>query len=233
MSDTETTDAVVIPDSDQPSEEGTVTHAPLDPAPTTDGSDPGQTEPQATSEPTGPKTRAKASDLEGDLRKVLDEYVTGKLVFPEGTLATPHTLAAEIKKLRGDGKEVSSGAVSAALARWEEVGFASLGTKPVVFIDYTDAGRDQGLTALKQANRSAKSAARKAAVEPKAPAAAPTPEAPAAPVENVTETATVNENVEVVEAPTPAPGVDSEGFYDAAGDPDSAPVDPAPTGTPF
>lgn len=181
MSDTEIQDTtdVVVPVTDQPNEEPTGAIAPVvSENPTTPAEAPAE-----SAAPTGPVTRAKASDLEGDLRKVLDDYVTGLFKFPEGTLPTPHALAAEIAKRRGDGHAVSSGAVSAALTRWQEIGFATLGAKPMQFIDYTPASRSQGLTALKQAFRASKSAARKAAQEPAPVAAATVPlAAPEAPV---------------------------------------------------
>jgi hypothetical protein len=236
MSDTETTDAVEIPESDQPSEDGAVVapHAPLDPAPTTDGTDPGEPAAQVASDtntnpapPAQSGVRAAPSDLEGDLRKVLDDYVSGKLTLPEGSLPTPHTLASEIAKLRNDGKKVSSGAVSAALARWEEIGFATLGTKPTVFIDYTDAARNEGLSALKAKNRANKGAARKAAKEPEEVGVNPTVNAaPAEPLQ----TETVAENVEVINPTGDAAetfGTDAEGYADPA-----IPAqqhDPAPT----
>lgn len=217
MSDTEIQGtALVVPTEDQPNEDAPITTpAPVSQDPpqpveaavaahdaevagqtadgqptaavTTDGS------PPAPVVPAGPTQRAKASDLEGDLRKVLDDYVEGKYILPEGGLATPHTLAAEIARRRGDGRDVSSGAVSAALARWQEIGFATLGAKPTQFIDYTDAARAHGLNALKQAHRANKSAAKKAVQEPAPAAATPTPvvapasEAPVAEVAVVTD----------------------------------------------
>jgi hypothetical protein len=235
MSDTETTDNVEIPESDQPSEDGAVVapHAPLDPPPTTDGSDPGEPAAQVASDtntnpvpPAQSGVRAAPSDLEGDLRKVLDDYVSGKLTLAEGSLPTPHTLASEIAKLRNDGKKVSSGAVSAALARWEEIGFATLGTKPTVFIDYTDAARNEGLSALKAKNRANKGAARKAAKEP-TETEATNPTVNAAPAEPL-QTETVAENVEVIQQPDVPMGVDAEGFADPA-IPAQQQHDPAPS----
>lgn len=185
MSDTDTqdtttvvTDTPVVPVDDQPNEDAPVV-VPTPPVP--DNSQVSAeaavaaTDAAPAADPATPKERAAASDLEGDLRKVLDDYVSGVLKLPEGALPTPHTLAAQIAARRADGKNVSSGAVSAALARWQEIGFATLGSKPTTFIDYTDAARSQGLSALKATNRSAKSIARKAVQEPKAPAVAATP----------------------------------------------------------
>lgn len=234
MSDTSET---VIPVDEQPSENGPVPtpHAPLDPPPTVEGDAPAA--PASGVLPTPPsdgatKTRAKASPLEADLRRVLDAYVQGQLTLADNTLPTPHTLASEIAKLRGDGKQVSSGAVSAALIRWEEIGFAKLGQKPMVFLDYTDDGRNQGLNAMKLTHRANKAVARKAAKEPattvpqnESPVPSAAPEAPAT---NEADVSVVTENVEVVEAPA---AVDQNPADWEAGyaPPQAAQHDPAPT----
>ena len=128
------------------------------------------------------KARAAASDLEGDLRVVLNDFVTGALVLGDGVKPTPHTLARAIAEKRGDGKDVSSGAVSAALNRWAEVGYITLDSKPMAFGDFTDDGRAQGLSALKAQHRAAKAALRAGAKAAAAPAPAPAVEAPVAEV---------------------------------------------------
>ena len=185
----------VVPVSDQPSEDGAPITAPEPPVAAAVAADADGVGPAAPADTTSntPVARAAASDLEGDLRKVLDDYVSGVYQLPEGSLPTPHTLAAEIARRRADGKKVSSGAVSDALRRWVEIGFATLSTKPTAFVDYTDAARNLGLSALKQQHRAAKSAARKAVIEP---AVAPpvvsvpvAPEAAASPVEATPPTA--------------------------------------------
>lgn len=175
MSDTDIQESIVtetapsvIPVSDQPSEEGApiVATVPTPAEAAAQQADENPSVPVAPAAPAGPVVRAAPTNLEGDLRKVLDDYVSGVFKLPEGSLATPHTLAAEIAKRRGDGKAVSSGAVSDALRRWVEVGFATLSSKPTAFVDYTDAARSQGLHALKAAHRLSRSAARKAVAEP-------------------------------------------------------------------
>jgi hypothetical protein len=129
--------------------------------------------------------RAEPTDLEGDLKVVLDGLVTGAITLPEGKLATPHILAGLVAKQRGEGSPApSGGAVAAALVRWSNVGFVTLGTAPVAFVDYTDAGREQGLRALKEQYRATLKEARAAARESVAPSA-PAPEQPVAAAEPV------------------------------------------------
>jgi hypothetical protein len=243
MSDTEIQDttevaaeAPVVPVNDQPNEDPAVVTAPQvpdnPPVPAEAAvavHDAAVTETPAgavSAEASTPATRAAASDLEGDLRKVLDDYVSGVLKLPEGALPTPHTLAAQIAARRADGHKVSSGAVSAALARWQEIGFATLGTKPTTFIDYTDAARQQGLSALKAAHRAAKGAARKAVQEPAAQPAASAPAAPAAPAPEVT----MAPPAEAPVAPATAPVENWEQGYPVQGDTPAA--QPAPEATP-
>lgn len=158
MSDTDTQ----VPDADQADD--TVTQA--DAAPAADAT------PDATVPDTPAKDRSPASDLEGDLRVILNQFVQGQITLGDGVHATPHTLAGLIAKHRGDGKAVSSGAVSAALARWAEVGFITLRQKPTAFDDFTDEGRTHGLKALKERHRQAKKDARAAAKAADAPAPA-------------------------------------------------------------
>jgi len=122
-------------------------------------------------------TRAKPSDLEGDLKAVLDGIVTGATVLPTGKQATPHVLAGLIEARRGGQDRPSSGAVAAAMARWATIGYIAVTEGPTAFSDYTDAGRSEGLAALKKAHRERLSAARaadKAAAAP-APAVEPDP----------------------------------------------------------
>jgi len=248
MSDTETqeTTAVeqpvtMVPADDMPPEEGEVLAPPVAaPAvsenPTTPAAD--GTAPAAPAAD-GPKERAAASDLEGDLRRVLDDYVSGLLKLPDGQMPTPHTLAALIAERRGNGLKVSSGAVSAALARWVEIGFATVSEKPTKFVDYTEAARTQGLSALKAAHRAAKSAERQANKPPK-PVAVATPDtAPAAPVENVgqivADSSSATETTDQAAEPTPGPAPEPAPAADVPQPDDGpvaaeAPVETAPSG---
>jgi len=128
--------------------------------------------------PAAPAAGRKApTNLEADIRSVLDALVTGTLSL-DGKQATPHVIANQVQILRGGdpADKPSSGAVSAALIRWGEVGYIELQEKPLAFLNYTEAATTEGLAALKKAHREAGSAARKAAKAASAPVAAdPTP----------------------------------------------------------
>lgn len=130
---------------------------------------------QAEAEAAAPSaTRTPPSNLEGDLKQVLDAIVQGQITLPAGTAATPHVLAKEIHKLRGgDGKAPSGGAVAAAMDRWTEIGYIEVSAAPKAFVDYTDGARNLGLSALKKNHRD-KLAAERASRK----AAAPAPVAP-------------------------------------------------------
>jgi hypothetical protein len=117
----------------------------------------------STSEPETIRTRAPRTSLESDVKRVCDDYITGALVLPDGKLLTPHAIAASVMERRNDDTKVSGGAVAACLARWTEIGYVATNAKPVAFLDYTDAGRNEGLAALKRAH-SARLATARAAV---------------------------------------------------------------------
>ena len=118
--------------------------------------------------------RAPRTALESDIKLVCDAYVLGDLTVPEGKFLTPHVIAAAVMRTRNDDTKVSGGAVAACLARWVEIGYIVANPKPVAFIDYTDAGRNEGLGALKRAH-SARLAAARAAVREANKAAAGAP----------------------------------------------------------
>ena len=139
-------------------------------------SDAGEGAPPADSDEA--KARRGRGGLEAEVKRVCDSFVNGTLTVPENELLTPHRIAKAIKE--GGSEKASTGAVAAVLARWKEYGYAVLNEKPLAFTDYTDAARDEGLTALKAASAERKRAARAAA---KAAEASAAPAAPAAPVE--------------------------------------------------
>lgn len=114
---------------------------------------------EAVAEDKPKRERAARTDLEPEVKAVTDDFVTGKITLAEGESLTPHRIAKEVQQRRGAEKAPSTGAVSAVLDRWEGIGFATLSPKPKAFGDYTDAGREKGLSALK----AEASAARKAA----------------------------------------------------------------------
>lgn len=123
------------------------------------------------------KARRGRGGLEAEVKRTCDAFVNGTLTVPEGELLTPHRIAKNIKE--SGSEKASTGAVAAVLARWKEYGYAVLNEKPLAFTDYTDAARDEGLTALKAASAERKRAARaaaKAAEAPAQPAPAPTAE---------------------------------------------------------
>lgn len=117
------------------------------------------------------KERKQRGDLEAQVKEVTDAFVTGTLVLGEGEFLTPHRIGKEIAGKYGD--KPSTGAVQSAVKRWSECGFAQVNEKPYAFVDYTEAGRTQGLSALKAAaaeQRKAAKAAEKAAAAPAADA---------------------------------------------------------------
>lgn len=187
MSDTPTT---TVPFGSVITEES----APVEPTPDLHTTDPApDPEPAASISPAAPAAapeRAPASDIEGDLKRVCDNLITGAMTLPEGKSATPHILARFIGELRG-GPVPSSGAVAAALDRWVAIGYISMTDHPKAFDDYTDAGRTVGLGELKRQHRARLSEARRAEREAKAAASParvtepvaqePEPAAPAAP----------------------------------------------------
>jgi hypothetical protein len=108
--------------------------------------------------------RANPTNLEGDLKSVLDDIVLGSIVLEADRQPTPHVLAGLIQQRRGgaESDKPSSGAVASALQRWADVGFINLTSSPTAFVGYTNAGVTEGLAALKKAHRERLSAARAA-----------------------------------------------------------------------
>lgn len=122
--------------------------------------------------------------LEADVKRVTDSFVTGDLKLKEGEYLTPHRLSRLVKELDSLDEAPSTGACAAVLDRWNEIGFAKLNETPKAFLDYTDQGRNEGLTAMKaargekrKADRKATKEAEKAAAAAAAPAAEPATEA--------------------------------------------------------
>lgn len=100
--------------------------------------------------------------LEDLVREVCDLIAEGKLVLDdEDARWTPHRLAREIgQRYPGSGVAPSTGAIADNLKRWRDLGFAEVTEDPLAFVDYTDAARSEGLTALKEQARQRRSAAR-------------------------------------------------------------------------
>jgi hypothetical protein len=121
----------------------------------------------AEQEPTEGATRKRRprTNLEGDLKKILDGIVMGTVTLDEGQQPTPHVLARLISLRLRDGDTVSAGAVTAALERWEKVGFIRMERGPKRFGEYTHAGQTEGLSALKAKSRAERAAAKSAESE--------------------------------------------------------------------
>lgn len=105
--------------------------------------------------------------LEADVLTVTDKFVQGKLNLEDDKPLTPHRIARLIQKQDGLDEPPSTGAVSAVLDRWNKYGFANVSTKPTAFQSYTDAGVNEGLTALKEQHSAKLKAQRAAAKEAK------------------------------------------------------------------
>lgn len=175
MYDTDTFDSTAVEDAPV-TFSGTPSDAAVEEAPVEAQS---EAEVEVPAEP-----KRKTRDLETDLKTILDGLVTGSMQLPEGKKATPHVLAKLVQGIRGGdpGDLPSSGAVSAALNRWETIGYIELGQDPARFVDYTEAGRTEGLAALKRAHRERLAANRaKAKADLVAKTEEVEPEQPAAP----------------------------------------------------
>jgi hypothetical protein len=124
---------------------------------------------KATSVPKANDKRRDASarrgrgELEALVKDITDAYDAGKVELPEGKTLTPHRIAVMIEE-NGEEKP-SPGAVSAILARWDEVGYALTHDKPFAYKKIAAKGNKKGLDTLKQESREAK---RKAKAEAKA-----------------------------------------------------------------
>ena len=107
--------------------------------------------------------------LEGLVKKVIDDYVTDKLVLEPGEFLTPHRVARVIDaNLKEDGvewKPMSAGSVDALFKRWEKLGFIKTiggrGTEqPYSFHEYTEDAATIGLAKLKERERAQQKARR-------------------------------------------------------------------------
>ena len=97
------------------------------------------------------KFRRSRGSLESDVKSICDKFVTGEVKLGDNENLTPHRISRLIKDHESLDAPPSVGAVAAVLNRWEKIGFAEVEYKPFRFIDYSEAGRTDGLTALKAA----------------------------------------------------------------------------------
>lgn len=127
--------------------------------------------------------RGPRTPLEQDLFAVCNNLSAGRLVLEADTKPSPHILAREVHKYRNEKASASgeanpynapsSGAISAALTRWAEVGFIVLDSNPTAFAGFTQEGLDSSLTEMKAKHKAQVKAAKAAAKEV---AAAPAPQ---------------------------------------------------------
>jgi hypothetical protein len=187
MTDTTMTDAEWegSPETAEPSTEQTTEFA-IAPEPVEDEApvqptveDDATVQPTVEDEPVEPKNRRGRGQLESDVKRLCDAYVSGDLKLPEGREhLTPHVIARAIQQTESLVSAPSTGAVAAVLDRWEVIGFAVVSDKPKAFVDYTVAGRSEGLTALKAKSATGKREQRKAMKAAEASAEGESPAAP-------------------------------------------------------
>ena len=98
------------------------------------------------------KTEPRAKgELEAQVKKVCDSYVTGKIA--EDIPLTPTRIANIIRdSSKGEVAPISVGAITARLKQWEKIGFAKLSKKPVAFVTYKETA-SEGLDVLKDKHR--------------------------------------------------------------------------------
>ena len=125
------------------------------------------------------KERRPRGWLETDVKSVTDKFVSGEIVMKEGEFLTPHRIANLVRDLDSLDAAPSTGAVAAVLNRWKELGFITTNDKPYAFLDYTEAAKTEGLSALKQARAAERKASRAAAKAAAAPVASAPDAAPA------------------------------------------------------
>jgi hypothetical protein len=195
------------------------TPAPMDAGTVAQPSTPAQTSGSAAGRrvySTG-KVAKEPQNLERELNQVLVDFVSGAFKVPEKRQFTPHIIAVEIGRRRGDvAKSPSAGAVTAAMKRWASLGYINLSVdKPIRFVSFTPESATKTLPQMKGEKRAAMKAAREAAK--------PKPVEVTQPVQTTVE-ATVTEvdvPVDVPEVPTVPGGVDGN-------EPVETPVSPVP-----
>ena len=93
------------------------------------------------------KFRRRRGGLEAQVKQVCDDYVSSP-IDPKGKPLTPYRIAVAIAASNGDENQPSSGAVSAVLARWVEIGYVTADDRPFAFSAYTAEAYTEGLAAL-------------------------------------------------------------------------------------
>lgn len=107
--------------------------------------------------------------LETDVVSVLKAVEAGEVEADREKL-TPHRVSRLVQSVDSLVKPPSTGAVSDVFTRLAEIGFIEIDQKPFRFVGFTDAARNEGLTALKarraEARKTARAAAKAAAKAP-------------------------------------------------------------------
>jgi hypothetical protein len=88
--------------------------------------------------------RAARGELEGQVNNICIIWVVEAEQFP----CTPQYVSEEIARLKGI-KSPSTGAISAVFDRWEKIGYAEIGRKPIRFLAFTDQAIEHGLEWVK------------------------------------------------------------------------------------
>jgi hypothetical protein len=110
--------------------------------------------------------------LAADVKRICDDFLSGKLKLGEGEGLTPHRVAKLVQTRNGSEEPPSTGAVSAVFKRWQEYGFAKFSKKPFGFTEYTAKGKEVGLDGMIAARSEKRKADRAKAKKSTAKAAA-------------------------------------------------------------
>jgi hypothetical protein len=95
--------------------------------------------------------RRRRGDMEELMRQICNKISMGDVPPPRGGNWTVSYIARAIhEEFPFSGVKPSLGAVADNLNRWHQMGYAIINPKPLSFVDFTEAGRDIGLAALKQ-----------------------------------------------------------------------------------
>jgi len=101
--------------------------------------------------------------LESDIEKLIKAIQSGEVTIdPVGAPLTPHLLSKTLTNVEGLAKAPSTGAVSAVLDRWVNVGAAETSSRPYAFVDFTPQAKEHGIAGLKQAIKDQRKAEKQA-----------------------------------------------------------------------
>lgn len=101
-----------------------------------------------------PEPRRGRGFLATDVNITLKEWLAGEFSLQEGKFMTPYIVARIIKEKDGLEKMPSSGAITRIFHTWEDWGYAEFRQTPFAFIDFTPEGKELGLQAFTDRNKS-------------------------------------------------------------------------------